>query len=84
VGGIETQLHIFITSALDGNFSLANWRFTIRKKAFRTYWIRGWVERVAGLDAVEDREIPMSGIEPQFFGCLLCSLVTILTEHFMV
>jgi hypothetical protein len=84
VGGIETWLHIFVTSALDGVLSFVHWRFIIRERASLTYWIRGWVERGDGLDAVEDREMSMSGIEPQLFGCPVCSLVTILTEHFMV
>jgi hypothetical protein len=59
IGGMEVQLHTFLTSALDGS----EWsvscpgRFTPRKIAPGTHWIGGWVDPRAVLDAVVKEKI---------------------------
>jgi hypothetical protein len=54
-GGVDVQIHIFLTSALAG----VEWsasrpgRFTLGKTAPDIHWIGGWVGPRAGLDDVE-------------------------------
>jgi hypothetical protein len=56
-GGVDVQIHIFLTSALVGG----EWsdsrpcRFTPLERAPYTHWIGGWVDPRAGLDDVEKR-----------------------------
>jgi hypothetical protein len=54
-GGMDVQIHIFLTSALDGGEWSATrlYRFTPGKRAPGTHWIGGWVGSRAGLDDVE-------------------------------
>jgi hypothetical protein len=54
-GGVEVQLHSFLTKALDGDKWSAShpYRLTLGKRAPGTHWIGGWVGPRAGLDAVE-------------------------------
>jgi hypothetical protein len=57
-GGMDVQIHIFLTSALAGGEWSASrpGRFTPRGKAPGTHWIRGWVGPRAGLDDLEKRK----------------------------
>jgi hypothetical protein len=59
-GGVEVQLHAFLTSALDGGEWSASRsdRFTPRERAPGTHWIGGWVGPRAVLDTVVKRKIP--------------------------
>jgi hypothetical protein len=54
-GGVEVQLHAFLTSDLDGGEGSASHpaRFTLG-----THWIGGWAGTRASLDAVTKRKIP--------------------------
>jgi len=65
--GVESYLHAFLTSALDGD----EWpapcpgRFTLREKT-ATHLIRSWLSLRAVQDAVVNRKIPylsLTGIE---------------------
>jgi hypothetical protein len=65
-GGMDVQIHIFLTSALTGG----EWsdscpsRFTPRERAPGTHWIGGWVDSRAGLDDVEKRKfLTLPGLE---------------------
>jgi hypothetical protein len=51
-GGMDVQIHIFLTSALAGSEWSASrpCRFTPEEKALDTHWIQGWVGPRAGLD----------------------------------
>jgi hypothetical protein len=56
---METQLHAFLTSALDGGEWSATQpvRFTPGERAPPgTHWTGGWVGPRAGLDTVEERK----------------------------
>jgi hypothetical protein len=66
-GGVDVQIHIFLTSALAG----AEWsasrpgRFTPGEGAAGTHWIGGWVRPRAGLDDVEKRKfLTLPGSDP--------------------
>jgi hypothetical protein len=52
--GVEVELHVLLTSALDGGewSVLRPGRFTPRERAPGTHWIGGWVDPRAVLDAV--------------------------------
>jgi hypothetical protein len=54
-GGVDVQIHIFLTSALvEGECSASqSCRFTPTETAPGTHWIGGWVGPRAGLDDVE-------------------------------
>jgi len=62
-GGVEVQLHTFLTSALDGD----EWStsrtgcFTPRERArdSTAHWIGGWVGPRASLDEVMKRKFPV-------------------------
>jgi hypothetical protein len=58
--GAQVQLHIFLTSALDGGEWSASraGRFTPRVTSPGTRWIGGWVGPRASLDTVSKRKIP--------------------------
>jgi hypothetical protein len=57
-GGVDVQIHIFLTSALAG----VEWsasrpgRFTPGERAPGIHWIRGWMDPRASLDDVEKRK----------------------------
>jgi hypothetical protein len=60
-GGVDVQIHVFLTSALVGGewSALRPGRFTSG-----THWIRGWVDPRAGLDDVEKRKfLTLPGLE---------------------
>jgi hypothetical protein len=54
-GGVDVQIHIFLTSALAGGEWSASrpGRFTPREKAPGTHWIGDWVDPRAGLDDMD-------------------------------
>jgi hypothetical protein len=60
-GGVEVQLHAFLTSALDeGEGSAAHpGRFTPKERAPGTHWRGGWVGHRAVLEAGAKRKIPI-------------------------
>jgi hypothetical protein len=65
-GGVDVQIHIFLTSALAGGEWSASRpsRFTPGKKIPGTHWIEGWVDARAGLDDVEKRKfLTLPGLE---------------------
>jgi hypothetical protein len=57
-GGVEVELHDFLTSALDGGDLSASrpGRFTPEERAPGTQWTAGWVGPRAVLDAVAKRK----------------------------
>jgi hypothetical protein len=57
-GGVDLQIHIFLTSAVVGGewSTLRPGRFSPRERAPGIRWIGGWVEPRAGLDDVEKRK----------------------------
>jgi len=59
-GRVEVQLHVFLTSALDGDelSDSSPGRFTFGERTPGTHQIGGWVGPRAGLDAVTKRKIP--------------------------
>jgi hypothetical protein len=62
-GGVDVQIHVFLTSALvGGDWSASRpGRFSLG-----THWIGGWVGPRTGLDNVERRNIlPLPGLELQ-------------------
>jgi hypothetical protein len=66
-GGVDVQIHIFLTSALvRGQWSASRTdRFTLRKEFPGTHWI-GWVDPTAGLNDAENRKILiLPGLELQ-------------------
>jgi hypothetical protein len=58
-GGVEVELHPFLTLALDGGAWSASGPgyFTPTERVSDTHWIGGWVYPRASLDAVEKRKI---------------------------
>jgi hypothetical protein len=54
-GGVDVQIHIFLTSVLFGREWLASrpGRFTPGERAPDTHWIGDWVGPTAGLDDAE-------------------------------
>jgi hypothetical protein len=70
-GGVDVQIHIFLTLALVGGEWSASCpsRFTPRETFPGTQWIRGWVGLRAGLEDVEKRQfLPLPGIELRPLG----------------
>jgi hypothetical protein len=56
---VEVQLHAFLTSALDGEWSASRpGRFTPTERALGTQWTGGWVGTRDVLNAVVKRKIP--------------------------
>jgi hypothetical protein len=57
-GGVDVEIHIFLTSALVGGEWSASRpvRFTPRERAPVTHWIGDWVGPRTGLDDMERRE----------------------------
>jgi hypothetical protein len=65
-GGVDVQIHIFLTLALAGGEWSASrsGRFTSRKRGPSTHCIGGWVDPRAGLDNLEKREfLTLLGLE---------------------
>jgi hypothetical protein len=56
-GGMDVQIHIFLTSALFGGEWSASrlGRFTPKERARGTHWIGGWVDPRAGQNDLEKR-----------------------------
>jgi hypothetical protein len=70
-GGVDVQIHIFLTSALDGGEWSASHpgRFTPRETNHGTHWIGGWVGPRTGLDDIDRSKIlPLPGLELQPLG----------------
>jgi hypothetical protein len=70
-GGVDVQVHIFLTSALVGSEWSASrhCRFTPGKRAPGTRRIGGWVNPRTGLDDVEKRKfLTLSGLELRTLG----------------
>jgi hypothetical protein len=63
-GGVNVQIHVFLTLALvGGELSAARpGRFTPGERAPGTHWKGGWVGPRAGLDDVEKRKF-LTGLE---------------------
>jgi hypothetical protein len=59
-GGVEIQLHAFLTSVLDGGewSVLRSGHSTPSETALGTHWMGDWVGPRAGLDTVVKRKIP--------------------------
>jgi hypothetical protein len=57
-GGVDVQIHIFLTSTLVGGqwWAARPGRFTHRERAPGTHWIGGWVDPRPGLDDVKMRK----------------------------
>jgi hypothetical protein len=57
-GGVDEQIHIFLSSALvGGEWSASRLsRFTLGERTPGTHWIGGWVNPRAGLDNMERRK----------------------------
>jgi hypothetical protein len=57
-GGVEVEIHIFLTSALAGGdwSALRPGRFIPGDTDPGTHWIGGWVNPRAGLDDLEKRK----------------------------
>jgi hypothetical protein len=67
-GGVDVQIHIFLTLALAGG----EWspscpgRFTPRERAPGTHWIEGCVDPRAGLDDLEKKKfLTLPGLKLQ-------------------
>jgi hypothetical protein len=68
---VDVQIHIFLTSALDGGEWSASrpGRFTPGERALSTHWIGGWVGPTAGLDDVENiKFFDLPGLELRPLG----------------
>jgi hypothetical protein len=57
-GGVDVQIHVFLTLALVGGEWSASrpGRFTPEERVSGTHWIRGWVGPRAGLGNMEKRK----------------------------
>jgi hypothetical protein len=57
-GGVDVQIHIFLTSALArGEWLVSHpWRFNPGERAPGTHWIGGWVDHRGDLDDMEKRK----------------------------
>jgi hypothetical protein len=64
-GGVDVEIHIFLTSTLAGEWSASRPdRFTLWEKATGTHWIGGWVNPQTGLDNLEKRKcFTLPGLE---------------------
>jgi hypothetical protein len=75
-GGLDVQIHVFLTSALAGDEWSASCtsRFNPGETAPSTHWIGGWVSPRAGLDNVEKRKfLTLPVLELQPLGRPACS-----------
>jgi hypothetical protein len=64
-GGVDVYIHIFLTSALDGDEWSASHpgRFTPKEIVPGSHWIGGWVGPRSGLENVERKFLTLSGLE---------------------
>jgi hypothetical protein len=65
-GGVDVQIHIFLTSALAGGEWSASRRshFASGERAPGTHWIGVWVDPRAGLDDLDKRQfLYLPGLE---------------------
>jgi hypothetical protein len=70
-GGVNEEIHIFLTSALAGVERSASrkGRYTPGERAPGTHWRGGWVDPRAGLDDVVKRKfLTLQGLELRPFG----------------
>jgi hypothetical protein len=70
-GGVDVQIHIFLTSALAGGVWSASrpGRFTAEERAPGTHWTGGWVDPRAGLNDVVKRKLfTLPGLELRPLG----------------
>jgi hypothetical protein len=70
-GGVDVQIHIFLTSALVGGKWSASrpGLFTPEERAPRIPWIQGWVDPRAGVDNMEKRKfLTLLGLKLQPLG----------------
>jgi hypothetical protein len=70
-GGVDVEIHIFLTSAVAGDEWSASrpGRFTPGERAPDTHWIGGWVDPRVGLDDVEKRKfLTIPGLELRPLG----------------
>jgi hypothetical protein len=70
-GGVDIEIHIFLTSALAGGEWSASRpvRFTLRERAPGIHWIGGRVDPKAGLHDVEKRKfLTLLGLELRPLG----------------
>jgi hypothetical protein len=69
VGEVKVQLHIFLTSALDGGEQSSSFQshFNPKESTPSIHCIGGWVNPIAGLDAVvkKKKSLPLLSTEPQ-------------------
>jgi hypothetical protein len=65
-GGVDVQIHIFLTSALvRGECSASrSGRFIPRERAPGTHWIGGWVVPRVGLDDAKRKLLTVPGLRP--------------------
>jgi hypothetical protein len=71
-GGVDMQIHIFLTSVLVGGQWSASrpGHFTPGIRAPGTQWIKGWMGPRAGLGDVEKRQfLTLPGLELPALGC---------------
>jgi hypothetical protein len=71
-GGVDVQIHIFLTSALDGDewSGAHHGRFTPEEMEQGTHWIGGRMDPIPGLDNVEKRTLlTLQGLELRPPGC---------------
>jgi hypothetical protein len=70
-GGVDVEIHIFLTSALAGGEWSASrpCRFNPGESATGTHWIGGWVDPIVGLDDVKKRKfLTLPGLELRPLG----------------
>jgi hypothetical protein len=70
-GGVDVEIHIFLTSALVGGECSASrlCRFIPAEGAPSTHWMGGWMDPRAGLNDVENRKfLTLPGLELPPFG----------------
>jgi hypothetical protein len=69
-GGVDAQIHIFLTFALGGEWSASRpGRLTPGERAPGTHWIEGWVNPRTGVDDVETRQfLTLPGLELRTLG----------------
>jgi hypothetical protein len=71
-GGVDTEIHIFLTSALVGGewSALRLGHFTPEERAPGTHWIGGWVDPRVNLDDLKKRKfLTLPGLEMRLLGC---------------
>jgi hypothetical protein len=68
-GGVDVQIHVFLTSALVGGGASRLGHFTPGERVPGTHWIGGWVGPRTGLADMDNRIfLPLPGLELRHFG----------------